>query len=271
MPAVLGSATLGKFCRMSPMYEPGFRRANWPSVRPFKKLPEGLWTAVRADPVGARPPVELVNHSTTNSPAMRNSRFPPRFCLRKGCDRQYVPAASNQRYCQDSNCLQEVHRWLALKRQQRRRERPAVRAAEAAVAKARRERRKQEKVAPDTKAYRLFRRNRLPPSARRCAEEKIPVKFVTVWAVTNRREHTATAVPPTAVTNVAIQCVAFEIENASISGDAHRLGASSVKRWQCGDGPHCRQRQRACQAIALNLSSHGLFASTPIDLPRNSM
>ena len=86
---------------------------------------------------------------------------------------------------------------------------------------------------------------------------------MTVWAVTNRREHTATAVPHTAVTNVAIQCVAFEIENASISGDAHRLGASSVKRWQCGDGPHCRQRLRACQAIALNLSSHGLFASTP--------
>ena len=112
-------------------------------------MPEGLWTAVRADPVGARPPVEVVNHSTTNSPAPRKSRFPPRFCLRKGCDRQYVPAASNQRYCQDSNCLQEVHRWLALKRQQRRRERPAVRAAEAAVAKARRERRKQEKVAPD--------------------------------------------------------------------------------------------------------------------------
>jgi hypothetical protein len=70
-------------------------------------------------------------------------------------------------------------------------------------------------------------------------------------------------VPHTAVTNVAIQCVAFEIENASISGDAHRLDASSVKRWQCGDGPHCRQRLRACQAIALNLSSHGLFASTP--------
>ena len=113
------------------------------------------------------------------------------------------------------------------------------------------------------KSYRLFRRNRLPPSARRCAAEKIPVEFVTVWAVTNRREHTATAVPHTAVTNVAIQCVAFEIENASISGDAHRLGASSVKRWQCGDGPHCRQRLRACQAIALNLSSHGLFASTP--------
>ena len=112
-------------------------------------MPEGLWTAVRADPVGARPPVELINHSTNNSPAPRKSRFPPRFCLRKGCDRQYVPAASNQRYCQDSNCLQEVHRWLALKRQQRRRERPAVRAAEAAVAKARRERRKQEKVAPD--------------------------------------------------------------------------------------------------------------------------
>ena len=215
--------------------------------------------------------MELINHSTNNSPAPRKSRFPRRFCLRKGCDRQYVPAASNQRYCQDSNCLQEVHRWLALKRQQRRRERPAVRAAEAAVAKARRERRKQEKVAPDKQIVSIVPTESSAAERASLRSRKIPGEFVTVWAVTNRREHTATAVPHTAVTNVAIQCVAFEIENASISGDAHRLGASSVKRWQCGDGPHCRQRLRACQAIALNLSSHGLFASTPIDLPRNSM
>ena len=92
--------------------------------------------------------MEHHDHSTNNSCAPQKSRFPLRVCLRKGCDRHYVPAASNQRYCRESNCLREVQRWQALKRQQRRRAQPDVRSAEAAVAKAKRERRKQEKAAP---------------------------------------------------------------------------------------------------------------------------
>jgi hypothetical protein len=85
--------------------------------------------------VRARFPVELNDQTTSDSPAQQKFRFPSQFCLRQGCDRQYGPAANKQGYCHDSDCLREVHRWLAFKRQQRPRVRPAVRAAEAAVAK----------------------------------------------------------------------------------------------------------------------------------------
>ena len=81
-------------------------------------------------------------------------------------------------------------------------------------------------------------------------------RAATVWAVTNHLEHPTTAVPHTAAMNVAMQCVVFEIENASIYGDAQRLDVSSAKRWPCGDGSNCRRRLRAFQAISLNRPGH---------------
>ena len=55
------------------------------------------------------------HHNVTGAP--RHGRFPPRDCLRKGCERKFVPRRGNQRYCQDKECLREVRRWLARKRQ----------------------------------------------------------------------------------------------------------------------------------------------------------
>ena len=49
--------------------------------------------------------------------ATRCPPFPQRVCLRKGCEREFSPQRWNQRYCQDEECLREVRRWLARKRQ----------------------------------------------------------------------------------------------------------------------------------------------------------
>lgn len=59
-----------------------------------------------------------MGHSHHNvAGAARCPRFPQRVCLRKGCEREFSPQRWNQRYCQDEECLREVRRWLARKRQ----------------------------------------------------------------------------------------------------------------------------------------------------------
>jgi hypothetical protein len=77
-------------------------------------------------------------HNLPLSSAARNSRHPPRTCLRKGCGGSFVPQRWNQRYCQDPECHRLLRRWHAAKRQQRRRSRAEVRQQRAAAAKQRR-------------------------------------------------------------------------------------------------------------------------------------
>jgi hypothetical protein len=64
----------------------------------------------------------------------------PRICLRKGCGRQYQPRRWNQRYCQDAECLRLVRRWLAARRQARRRQDDAAKTQHAEAQRARRRR-----------------------------------------------------------------------------------------------------------------------------------
>ena len=86
---------------------------------------------------------------STASPSLpENSRFPPRLCLRKGCGRIFDVRSGNQRYCQDPECLRQVRRWLAAKRQRVRRQRPEVRENRAAAAKEARERKSRLKTDP---------------------------------------------------------------------------------------------------------------------------
>jgi hypothetical protein len=66
----------------------------------------------------------------------------PRVCLRKGCQRTFLPRRWNQRYCQDPECLREVRRWLAAKRQRAHRLDPEHRQRHAAAEAVRRERRR---------------------------------------------------------------------------------------------------------------------------------
>ena len=77
-----------------------------------------------------------------------NSRFPPRTCLRKGCGRTFDARSGNQRYCQDPECLRQVHRWQAAKRQRVRRQRPEVREERAAAAREARERKSRLETVP---------------------------------------------------------------------------------------------------------------------------
>jgi hypothetical protein len=63
-----------------------------------------------------------------------------RVCLRKGCGRMYQPQRSNQRYCQDPECLRLVRRWQAAKRQAKRRQDDAAKAQHAEAERARRQR-----------------------------------------------------------------------------------------------------------------------------------
>ena len=99
----------------------------------------------RAFPLGVTAPVGAphVRVRCRCSPRARRPRS--RTCLRKGCNRQYLPTRWNQRYCHDPDCRREVRRWQAARRQAAHREDAAVRFRHA---QAERERRQRAKVAP---------------------------------------------------------------------------------------------------------------------------
>jgi hypothetical protein len=85
--------------------------------------------------------MECKQSSIAKAAAPRKSRFPARDCLRKGCRCRFTPTSGSQRYCQDPDCLREVRRWHASRRQRVRRQRLEVRKAEAAASRERRIRR----------------------------------------------------------------------------------------------------------------------------------
>jgi hypothetical protein len=78
-------------------------------------------------------------------PKARERRPRARPCLNKKCGRDYQPQRWNQRYCQDPECLREVHRWQAAQRQAKHREEAA---AQVEHAQAERVRRHQAKSTP---------------------------------------------------------------------------------------------------------------------------
>jgi hypothetical protein len=72
----------------------------------------------------------------------RGRRPRPRICLRKGCRRKYRPRCSYQRYCQEPECLRQVRRWQAARRQAERRQNDSVKTRHAQAEKERRQRAK---------------------------------------------------------------------------------------------------------------------------------
>jgi hypothetical protein len=84
-----------------------------------------------------------VFHVTQGHSRLPRGRRPrPRICLRKGCGRIYQPRRWNQRYCQSPECLRQVRRWHAARRQAKRRRDTRVKAQHAQVEKERRQRAK---------------------------------------------------------------------------------------------------------------------------------
>ena len=69
-------------------------------------------------------------------PKARARRPRERTCVNKKCGRKYHARRWNQRYCQDPECLREVNRWLAARRQAKRRKADTAKAQHAQAEKA---------------------------------------------------------------------------------------------------------------------------------------
>lgn len=84
----------------------------------------------------------------TTRPHASSKRLRPRACLRKGCARRFQPACWNQRYCQDPQCLREVRRWQAARRQRQCRQQPRARQKHAVAERNRRAARREKRPNP---------------------------------------------------------------------------------------------------------------------------
>lgn len=112
--------------------------------------------------------------STASPPLLENSRFPRRVCLRKGCGRIFDVRSGNQRYCQDPDCLRQVRRWLAAKRQRVRRQRPEVREKRAAAAREVRKRKLRRKTDPSAPTEPVMPAEQPDPPGAWSRSRKIP-------------------------------------------------------------------------------------------------
>jgi hypothetical protein len=99
----------------------------------------------RAFPWEQAPPVGTCQGTRKHNRSARARRPRSRSCLRKGCKRKYKPRCRIQRYCQEPECLRQVRRWQAARRQAERRKDAHVRAQRAEAEKVRRQ---QTKVVP---------------------------------------------------------------------------------------------------------------------------
>ena len=89
-------------------------------------------------------------HLTTDrGGSASGARLGWRTCLRKGCGRKFQARRYNQRYCREPECLAEVRRWQAAKRQQKCRSQPGARQRHA---EAERQRRKRPRGRPTAEA-----------------------------------------------------------------------------------------------------------------------
>ena len=75
--------------------------------------------------------------------ARSGRKFQSRICHRKYCGRTYNPRSWNQRYCQEPNCIREVRRWHAKKRQRKYRQDPENLKRHASAQAARRKRKRE--------------------------------------------------------------------------------------------------------------------------------
>ena len=94
--------------------------------------------------MGVTAPVGTLHGTHRHSRLPRARRPRPRTCFRKGCGHKYQPRRWNQRYCQDPECLRQVHCWQAARRQAKRRRDARIRTQHAQTEK---ERRQQAKAA----------------------------------------------------------------------------------------------------------------------------
>ena len=87
-------------------------------------------------------PLPWATTTSMESRLPRARRPRPRTCLNKECGRKYHPRRWNQRYCQHPECQREVNRWLAARRQAKRRQAVTAKTQHAQAEKERRQRAK---------------------------------------------------------------------------------------------------------------------------------
>ena len=131
----------------------------------------------RAFPWEIEPPVGNHHVKEKHRPKARARRPRARTCLNKGCGRKYQPRRWNQRYCQDPECLREVHRWQAAQRQAKRREDADAKAEHAQAERARRQRAKS--------TPQVAQSPELTPARGHAAESFFPFRYATGRAATN--------------------------------------------------------------------------------------
>jgi hypothetical protein len=115
------------------------------------KCPRRSSDPPRAAPRGATPPMGHVEHTTVAGASARGKRLGWRTCLRKGCGRRYQAGHWRQRYCREPDCLRQLRRWQAAKRQRKRR---ATAEGRQNHARAERERRRRKETHPSSPSVR---------------------------------------------------------------------------------------------------------------------
>ena len=93
----------------------------------------------RAFPLGASTSRGHPQGKRKHNRSARARQPRPRNCLRKECNRKYKPRCRIQRYCQEPECLRQVRRWQAARRQAKRRKDAHVRSQRAEAEKVRRQ------------------------------------------------------------------------------------------------------------------------------------
>src|ERR1700678_3439647 len=132
----------------------------------------------RAFPWETKPPVGNTHVKEKPCPKARARRPRERTCVNKKCGRKYHASRWNQRYCQDPECLREVNRWLAARRQAEQRKAETAKAQHAQAEKARRQ---QAKSVPKD-----VQKPELTPARGHAANIFCPLSFAIGRAATNR-------------------------------------------------------------------------------------
>ena len=122
-----------------------------------------------------------VQHSNESGACARGRRLGWRICLCKDCGRRFQARSHNQRYCREPECLKELRRWQAAKRQQKCRAGPEGRRQHAEAERQRRQRKASE-AGPQRAGQRSRDHGPPPPSpcARASAAAKNILKFFAI-------------------------------------------------------------------------------------------
>lgn len=159
-----------------------------------------------------------------DSPNCRRCASPrrprPRICLRKGCGQKYLPRRWNQHYCQIPECLREVRRWQAAKRQAKRRQDEAVKAQHAQAERVRRQRATSAPQTPKPPAVRVARGH--------AAKIFFPWFCATGQVAMNRLPSRWESRPVSAAVPVARPCTGSTIANASGSSEALSMAVAAA-------------------------------------------